>query len=222
MSDTSTDTSTASSESRTRRISVKSWPNISLETWQQWGFRPTEVFRTPRSNFLMQPVKATLSELESLNPALILEGKWYRLDVEKEKRIRKMIWPAYLFMFLLGIGMAAAVMSGTGIVAAVMFIGLYLVVEGFESYTLKLVGGPTLIRRVNIPWDSITQVALLPRPGILLVGWNDEGSALAVTIQFVPETAEKIMGRLEKALGKTIEVRTVEGGSLQRPPDRIK
>ena len=198
-----------------RRLEAKDWPDISLEKWGKWGFDVSEVLRTPRHNFMVQPVRTTIFEVEGKEAGFVLEGIWYRINGDKEKQLEKLILPASMFMMLLVVGMLWAVWINWGIVAVMAFLLLYITAEGLIPMSLNLSASKTKSNRVEIPWSAISRVVHLPKPGVLLIGF-DEGAAMAV--QFLPETSEIVFSRLKAGITKGTEVEVLNHRSIYHPP----
>lgn len=201
----------------TERIEVRSWPELNLDKWHRWGFNVTEVLRTPRYNFITQPVRASFDETGGPSPSFVLKGVWYRLNSDLERQIAKLIFPLSMTMMLLVVLLLLSVWSQQKYAAVVAFAALYLIAEGFLPLALYMYARDRKSARVEIPWMSLNKVILFPAKSILLLAWSAE-SNYAVAVQFPPGKAKGIYDNLKGWQHFNAEASIEEKQSVFDPP----
>jgi len=193
---------------------------MNLRKWVDWGFTATEIYRTPKYNFLVQPVRSGLAETEGDDPAFVLSGRWYRVGDEIERKLEWMSWAVYFFALVLVAVMIRTAMSGGGILAAVVFVIMYITIEGFMPLALGVLASRGFSARVEIPWRSIEEVVSVTDRGVMLLGWSEAGVGRAVAVRLHPDTAKKVVDRLKNTLAGSASIREVSGIGLGNPPGR--
>jgi len=209
------------SATESKHIEVKGWPDMNLKKWRAWGFSVDEIYRSPRYNFLVQPTRSTLRQVEGRNPAFVLDGKWFRVPEQIERRLEAFAWTAYIIILLLFAAMIALVWAGGGITSMLMFVIMYILVEGFMSLSLGILTPSTRTDSVTIPWDSILRAVLVSDYDTILLAFNDNGENRGVAIRLHRETAKKLFGEIIDYIGEKIDVEKVEGVALGNPPKKL-
>ncbi|MCX6645413.1 MAG: hypothetical protein NTY09_03515, partial [bacterium] len=59
-------------------VNVKHFPNLNVQKWKAWGLPVVKVLRTPRYNFIIQPVRNQLFKNDE-NQSYIVTGICYRV-----------------------------------------------------------------------------------------------------------------------------------------------
>jgi hypothetical protein len=206
------------SATESKHIEVKGWPDMNLKKWRAWGFSVDEIYRTPRYNFLVQPTRSTLRQTNDGHPEFILDGKWFRVPERIERRLEAFAWTAYIVILLLFAAMLALVWAGAGISSMLMFLFMYILVEGFWSLSLGILTPSTRTDSVTIPWKSISRIVLVSDYNTILLTWNDYGENRGVAIRLHHETANKLYGALKDYIAEKVEVKKVDGIPLGSPP----
>jgi hypothetical protein len=191
---------------------------MNLRKWADWGFAAREIYRTPRYNFLVQPVRSGLAETEGDDPAFVLTGRWYRVGDDIERKLEKISWAVYFFALVLVVVMIRSAVSGGGVLAAIAFVIVYITIEGFMPLALGVLASRGFSARVEIPWRSLEKVMLLTDHGVMLLGWSEGGAGRAVALRLHPDTARKVADRLKNALPAGVSISEVSGVSLGNPP----
>lgn len=222
MAQNARETSAKDTPESGRTLGVESFLDMNLHYWRRWGFDLEETLRTPKYHFLLNPRRSALLETAGEEPMFTLEGEWYRQDEAIEERIRKTSWSGYLLLLLMFAGMLQAVWARMGLVAAVLFVLMYITMEGLMPLLLRSFAAHTRSDRVDIPWVSLTRVILIPRPGILLLGWQAEESRRGIALKLQPDAARDLFDRLRGALPEGVKARVVDSGSLASPPSNLK
>ncbi|HDS31036.1 MAG TPA: hypothetical protein ENN67_08340 [Firmicutes bacterium] len=198
-------------------VEVKSWPELSIAKWRQWGFDVSEVLRTPKYNFLVQPVKSSMNQTGNPPCCFILEGNWYSVDSDIERRMSAMIFPAAMMLMLFAIMLLMSVQKHQNIVAAFIFILMYAIVEGFVPLGLFLYARGKRLEIVEIRWNSINKIIFLPAQEILMIGWSDETNR-AVALQVHPGMGERIIERLKDEDLPEAKISVIEQRTINNPP----
>jgi len=205
-------------DSSLRKLTTRGWPDLNLPKWHAWGFNVTEIYRTPRHSVIVQPVKATISESKVDNPSFVIEGLWYRLTDELEKRLSKMMWPVLILSVMLFTFMIQAMYSNNVPLSFLMFILLYLIIEGFSAFSIKLITGSKNIWKIDIPWESLTRVVHVSRDGVILMEMKDRDERRGIAVRFKPETSEAVYSRMSDFLGNSVEMMVDSDNHLSNPP----
>ena len=134
----------------------------------------------------------------------------------------KMAWLVYLLALFLFAGMLQAAWARMGIVAMVMFVLMYIVIEASMPLLLRNFAAATRASRVDILWRWLIRVVFLPGPGVLLLQWRAEDETLGLAVQLHPDAARGLFDRLKSALPKDVSLRVIDSGSLSAPPSEAK
>ncbi len=202
----------------TKSVEVKDWPNLNIVKWRKWGFTVERVLRTSKYHFIFHRTTAGLKISEGENASLTVEGKFFQIDDEMEKKLEKMSWIAYALIILFFASLVRFFLAGSGIMAALAFLLMYSTIEGFPLYTLSNVTSGTYYSRTEIPWAKISRMILINKDGVLLIGWNDGETDLAVAVGLLPMKASKLYDQISAGLDSKVPVEIIDGVDLGSPP----
>ena len=219
MSDTSSEQKIEIQLAESIRLDVKSWPDIRLSEWSRWGFDITEVLRTPRYHILLNPKAPTAGKRLHDNPAIILQGEWFPMNAEAEKRMFGIMWLVYLMGVILFAWMLQAVWAGSGIMAAALFIAMYSLFEGFTTFALKTVAGKKTLARVEILYRSIDRAVLIEKQGVTMLGWEENGLKRGVAMRLSPMAATNLVKEIDETSGNIL-FRIFKNETLANPPSQ--
>jgi hypothetical protein len=205
-----------SSEPELKRVNVDSWPDMNFPNWKKWGFNMDEVIRIPRRHFLLQPGESFMYEKDEPAPSLVIKGELYPVSDSMERRMENIVWPIYFVGVLLIAGMLKAAMSGMGIAAALAFLAIYILFEGFTIILLRIVGKNIRMAELEIQISSIEKVAFLPRQGIVLIVWLSDSIRKSIAIKISQDVSDGFINRLSPLIENKLTV--YKSLTLSQPP----
>jgi hypothetical protein len=201
-------------------VPVKNWVNLNLSVWKKWDFAVSSVLRTAPGMAIFKPAPSTLSRSEGESPSLILRGNWFYVDSKSERKIEVMSWITYFVGLLLFIGILQAAGSYNGIFAALFFLLMYMVLDGFMFFSLSTTCSKTRKCEIIMPVGSIEKVLLFPSQSILLISWKDDSTKIGLAARFEPDTAEDLIEFLRKMIGHENVISRAENESPSGSPKK--
>jgi hypothetical protein len=204
------------------RLDIKAWPGLGLSDWKKWGFDPTWVIRTPPNHFFLRPKESSIFETVSEGPALVLKGEWYKMDERREHLMQKTVWAVYALGLVLFAGMLAAVSMRSGFGAVVIFVLMYLLLEGFPIFALRWLSKESRFTERTLPFNCLRRVAYLEKEGVILFQWDIDSSREGLAIGMTPVASEKLVKSIEDFLQGKDLVRRFKNETLRRPPSNLQ
>jgi hypothetical protein len=204
-----------------KSVNVKHFPNLNVQKWKAWGLPVVKILRTPRYNFLIQPVRNQLFKNEE-DQSYIVTGICYRVDEAIDRKIEKISWVAYAILVILFGTMLSFVMTGASIRATFAFILMYAIAEGFMPVMLAKMASDFRSEKAIVPFRCIDHIALISDPGVVLISWKDDGIETGLSLGFTREKAKLEFEELKKIVGPDVTSTIHDGRLLGNPPMKKK
>jgi len=193
--------------SRALTFHVLGWPNLSINEWKRLGFEVDEILRTIPPNTILRTKPPSLQELPEEDPAFLISGEIYRLDEETARKMAGKVFWVYILGLLLFIAMLQAVWYYHGIVAAIVFIILYLVLETSVPFLFRTSAASLKQNEVKIPWRSLISVGFISRRNTFLLSWKVDKGVLGISFNLNKETALELLERIRNSPYVTCETK---------------
>ena len=193
-------------EKKSRTLDVIDWVNINLLRWEFWGFDNSDVFRTPRYSFLVQPVKSVLREVTEPIKSLELTGLWYHLDDEIERKLEKVTWAAwFLAVIILSLALFVYTMD-MAMLSFALFIVMFIIVEGFMAVIYKIYASDRYRGNIEIKFESLKKAILFKKPGILMISWEDDDRTCGVACKMSVNVSEALFERIKLGASESADI----------------
>jgi len=203
---------------KSRPLDVIEWTNINLNKWREWGFDVDRVFRTSRHHFIFQRVVPTLAEVSEPEPALELEGAWYGIDLATEKKLEKLIWIAWFTAALVFALALIAIGIGMKYFSLMLFVGMYVIVEGFLPLSLKKLADNRKESNLKIKVSSLVKAIHFVKSGTILISWSKDNTNTGVAFRLAHNVAEALFSRIREHAPENADIKTNPDSNPFAPP----
>jgi len=193
---------------KSRPLDVIEWTNINLSKWLEWGFDVDRVFRTSQYHMVFQRMKPTLVEVSDPEPALELGGSWYLVDLAMEKKLEKMIWIAWFTAAMIFALALIALGIGMNYLSLILFVGMYVIVEGFLPLSLKKLADDKKESNIRIKITSLMKVIHFVKSGNILLSWSKDNTNTGVAFRLDHNVAEALISRIRDHAPENAEIKT--------------